>query len=220
MRYKRIGLLGGTFNPVHRGHIDLGTRVRDAFRLDEIFYILSARPPHKKEQNIAPLDLRWKMLTEALTPFPFLTPCNIEMNLPHDSWTIITVETLQKIHPDHHYYFISGSEGFLKIKTWKAYQRLLASLPFIVVLRDINHQPDVQLLLESEGVKLLKGPTENPNNNDYDKPPGAYIYYYNSDKIFISSTFIRNQVKSSLPVQDLVDHKVKTIMEENKLYEK
>lgn len=215
MRSKRLGLLGGTFNPVHRGHIDLGSRVRDAFGLDEVLYILSARPPHKKEHGVVSMDLRWKMLNEALSPFPYLVPSDIEMNLPHDSWTVVTVETLQKQHPDHRFYFISGSEGFLKIRTWKQHKKLLSLLPFIVVLRDESHRPMVMELLESEDIPLLAEPADRV----YDEPPGAFIFKYDSDKLFISSTLIRNQVKSSAAVDSLVETKVKKIMEENKLYE-
>ncbi len=88
---RRIGILGGTFNPVHRGHIQLGLNMREAFRLDEVLYILSAIPPHKKAPHLVSAQLRWEMLEQALAPFPFLVPCDIEKKRPNDSWTTDTI---------------------------------------------------------------------------------------------------------------------------------
>ena len=111
----RIGLLGGTFNPVHEGHIQLGLKIRQEFQLDQILYILSAHPPHKKYRDMVPAALRWKMLKIALKPYPQLVPCDLEMKRTNDSWTIDTIQELKLQYPDHRLFFISGSEGFLKI---------------------------------------------------------------------------------------------------------
>ena len=91
---KRIGLLGGTFNPIHNGHIDLGLRIINSFDLSNILYILSANPPHKNNSQVVSTPLRWEMLTTALKPYKKLTPCDIEMQSPLPSWTINTVSKL------------------------------------------------------------------------------------------------------------------------------
>lgn len=201
-------MLGGTFNPVHRGHVDLGLQIRDAFGLDEVLYILSAQPPHKQSMHIAPADIRWKMLTTALKPHPGLAPCDIELKRDSWSYTVDTVAQLKARYGDTAFYFISGSEGFLKIRTWKDYQRLLRSLAFIVVLRKPEHRPAVEALLKEENIPLAEG------------ADSVCLFTYESDKLFISSTLIRGNVKASQPVDGLVDEEVKKIIKEYSLYER
>ncbi|RPI72947.1 MAG: nicotinate-nicotinamide nucleotide adenylyltransferase [Desulfobacteraceae bacterium] len=215
-----IGLLGGTFNPIHRGHIELGLKIREVFHLQEILYILSARPPHKKGMTVAPAELRWRMLQKALEPFPQLVPCDIEMKRPADSWTIDTVSELKSRFPGNSYYFISGSEGFLKIRTWKNYRILLHELSFIVVLRKEGHRTEVeQLLLEENITPCYEFP--NPQQPGAEIP-AVYLFSYCSEQLGLSSTFIRQKVKSSgfERIEHFVVEDVKKIMEENKLYEK
>lgn len=219
----KIGLLGGTFNPIHRGHIELGLKIREAFLLKEILYILSARPPHKKGAEIAPMDLRWKMLVKALEPFPHLVPCDIEMGRAVDSWTIDTVDELIARYPDQQYYFISGSEGFLKIKTWKNYKKLLNTLSFIVVLRKDPHQAAIEQLLKEEGLfPYYSSDITGPKPDDPAGKPAVYIFSYRSENLLISSTLIRQKIKLSgyKLIENLVSQEVKKIMEENNLYEK
>ena len=203
----KIGLLGGTFNPVHLGHIELGLRILDAFQLEKILYILSAYPPHKKNKKIVPAEIRWKMLNKALDSFPQLVPCDIEMKRSTWSWTVDTVKELRKKFPGTEFYFISGSEGFQKIRTWKNYKNLLNSLTFIVVLRKPGHKQAVETLLQEENITL------SPHS------PSVHIFYYESDKLFISSTLIREKIKLSQQIDDFVEKEVKKIMEEYKLYE-
>lgn len=211
-----IGLLGGTFNPIHRGHIDLGLNILSAFNLDYIYYILSARPPHKKYGELASSQLRWEMLLRALKPFPALIPCDIEMQLPHDSWTIDTVQLLIQKNPYHRYFFISGSEGFLKIRTWKNYKQLLQMISFIVILRLDHHKSMVIQLLEEENIPY----TTNSLGQESFSDSKVYLYSYHSGTIDISSTLIREHVRESKNIEHFVDSEVKKIMEENKLYEK
>jgi len=221
----RVGLLGGTFNPIHRGHIRLGLTVREAFELDKIFYILSAHPPHKKAGAIVPADLRWEMLKRALAPFPMLEPCDIEMKRPMDSWTIDTVEELYGRSPESVYYFISGSEGFLKIRTWKNYKKLLYTVPFIVIIRKEEHKEQVERLVEGEGITLCfhcDRPEQEQAKARAFAPcvPCVYIFSYRAEELQISSTLIRQKVRLSERIDNFVDKEVIKIMEEYKLYER
>jgi len=211
----RVGLLGGTFNPVHHGHVDLGRKIQAAFQLDKILYILSAKPPHKQQYNIAPAAVRWQMLKEALKPFPRLVPCDIEMRRSTFSWTCMTVAELRSEYPDDTFYFISGSEGFLKIKTWKNYKELLTDLSFIVVLRKESDKKKVEALLHEENLI----PKYDVKRHTAVEKPTVYIYSYRSDKLHISSTLIRKKRGLCEDVDSLVAMEVKKIMLENKLYE-
>lgn len=215
----KVGILGGTFNPVHLGHVDLGLQICQSFQLERVFYILSARPPHKKNMGVVSVDLRWKMLTNALKPYPHLHPCDIEMNRTSDSWTIDTIEELKMRFPDDSLYFISGSEGFLKIRTWKEYQRLLNEVLFIVIIRDRSHISEVKRLLSEEGISNSEVIINKKDNSNADSR--VILYKYQSEYLHISSTLVRQQVKVSGydAMDQWVGKEVKKIMEEYKLYE-
>ena len=208
----KVGLLGGTFNPVHRGHVELGAQILQAFKLDEILYVLSAQPPHKMDQSVAPVDLRWRMLEVALAPHAGLVPCDIERKRRRPSWTIETVETLKRLYPKSEFYFISGSEGFLKIRTWKNHRRLLALVSFIVLLRRSEHRERVDRLLAEEGIPLC----------GREKPAAArncvLFHRYSSKYLHLSSTQIRGKIGRGEDVEDLVPEGVYGMMKENKLY--
>ncbi|MCK4763692.1 MAG: nicotinate (nicotinamide) nucleotide adenylyltransferase [Candidatus Aminicenantes bacterium] len=209
----RVGLLGGTFNPVHLGHVDLGVKIQAAFSLQRVLYILSARPPHKEGTEIVPAPLRLRMLSEALASHPQLVPSDIEMKRHSYSWTYLTMNELRRIYPGDSFYFISGSEGFLKIRTWKNYKELLDTLSFIVVLRKAGHKEKVSNLLREEGVEPCFDMEVRAET------PMIYIYTYESDKLFISSTLIRKRRKLSADIDLLVHPEVKKIILENRLYE-
>lgn len=214
----KAGILGGTFNPVHHGHVDLGLTIREAFGLDKILYVLSARPPHKKDMELAPAPLRWSMLNLALETRPQLEPCDIEMKRPLDSWTIDTIRELMKQNPDYHYYFISGSEGFLKIRTWKEYRALMRMISFIVVLRKQDHKQKVIQMLDMDGIPVYS--EYDPHRLTAAGDARVYLYTYTSQTLNLSSTLIRRKIKSSEPIDGMVHPGVKKIMEENELYEK
>lgn len=209
----KIGLLGGTFNPVHRGHLSLGLEVKLAFHLDKVLFILSARPPHKQTIRMPAASIRWQMLKAALQPFPDLVPCDIEMNRDQFSWTYETVSQLRHLYPHDELYFISGSEGFLNIPTWKRYKQLLCAIPFIVILRGAHDRQRVRDLLKKENIIPLTDPVAMSDL------PLVYLFSYHSDTIHLSSTMIRERVKSNASIEGMVPKEVIKIMEENKLYE-
>lgn len=213
MNQSKTGLLGGTFNPVHRGHVELGLKIKAAFGLEKILYILSAQPPHKKLQTLPAAELRLAMLKRALQPYPGLVPCDLELRRPGDSWTIDTIRQLKSEYPAERFYFITGSEGFLKIKTWKAYQQLLREVFFIIVMRKNGHYSRVEHLLRSENIPIGRAPENSP------MPPTAFLYSYASAYLTLSATAVRKKVARGQDISLWVEKSVQTIMEENKLYE-
>jgi nicotinate-nucleotide adenylyltransferase len=213
MSQNKTGLLGGTFNPVHRGHIELGLKIKAAFGLDKILYILSAQPPHKKRQALPAAELRLAMLKAALLPHPGLLPCDLELHRQGDSWTIDTIRELKAAQPDERFYFITGSEGFLKIRTWKDYRRVLQEVFFIIVLRQGGHRRKVEKLLREENIPCHRE-NENPG-----PPPAAFLHAYVSDYLELSATAIRNKMSRGQDISPYVEKNVQKIMEEIKLYE-
>ena len=208
----KTGILGGTFNPVHHGHVELGQKILETFSLDRVLYMLSANPPHKNHQNVVDQDLRWRMLTLALNEHQGLEPCDIEMKRRGFSYTIQTIRELKALYPEDEFYFISGSEGFLKIRTWKNYKELLRAVSFIVVLRKEEHRAMIEQLTAEESVPLLTRPTDNSSEI------GVGIFSYESPRLTISSTLVRNRLKNGGDIDGLVDGKVKKVIEEYRLY--
>jgi nicotinate-nucleotide adenylyltransferase len=208
----RIGLLGGTFNPIHFGHIELGLQVISAFGLDKILYILSAHPPHKDFGRVVDAGLRWKMIQTALKPFPQLEPCDVEMKRENPSWTFQTIGSLRQKYPGDVFYFISGSEGFLKIKTWKNYRDLFSAVFFIVVLRKPSHSRKLKSLLKQENIPL------NPVYDPGLEPPCVFVYAYESERLDLSSTIIRKMARKSKSLRGTVPEEVEKIIQEYNLY--
>jgi nicotinate-nucleotide adenylyltransferase len=208
----KIGLLGGTFNPIHLGHIELGQQVLRAFGLDRILYVLSAHPPHKGKSGLIPARTRWKMLNMALDPYHHLVPCDIEMKRSSPSWTYQTLTILKSRYPEQVLYFLSGSEGFLKIRTWRNYRMLLSAVSFIVILRKSGHKEELEALLRQEKVPVC------PVKSDHSGDPCVFFYQYQSDTLGLSSTQIREKISRKEPVNRLIPGSVWEFIKENNLY--
>lgn len=127
----RIGILGGTFNPVHRGHLALAREAITAFHLDKVLFIPSAKPPHKTPQILASVKHRMAMLKLATRGNPQFEICDIETRRTGPSYTIDTVIQLKKINPAVEYYFIIGSDSLLELHMWKQINDLLNLCTFI-----------------------------------------------------------------------------------------
>lgn len=132
----RIGLLGGTFDPVHDGHLQLALAARDELSLDSVLLIPAASPPHKCRREVTSFHHRREMLLLALGDAEGLTPCFIEGTLPTPSYTIDTVRILQQQDAiPVEYFFIIGVDAFADLLTWKEYTELLKRVTLVVARR-------------------------------------------------------------------------------------
>lgn len=213
MSLLKTGLLGGTFNPVHSGHIELGRRSLNHFGLDKVYYMLSANPPHKQGECRVDKDLRWEMLNEALRAYPELVPSDVEMRREGLSWSLETVKYLKEENPDEIYYFISGSEGFLKIKSWRRYRELLDEVVFIVAVRKEEHVKQIKTVLDELNVPIY-------DDVNAAQAPGVLLFSYESDTIAYSSTKVRDVLSEGGKTGEMVSESVKEIIKENNLYER
>ena len=132
----RIGLLGGSFNPIHNCHLQIAALVRDRMRLDRILFIPAGDPPHKPERSLAPAVHRYEMVRLAIEADPTLAISDIEVRRTGKSYSIDTIRALRDQHgKDAELFFIIGLDAFLELPSWKEAAHLLRSCHFVVVSR-------------------------------------------------------------------------------------
>lgn len=131
----KIGIFGGTFNPVHIGHLSVAAEIKQDFLLDKIIFIPTYIPPHKSVQfNVKPED-RLKMLKLSIKNNPYFELSNREIARKGTSYTIDTLKELKSIYPDSLFYLILGDELAKEFDTWKDYQEILRLAKLIIINR-------------------------------------------------------------------------------------
>ena len=134
----RLGLFGGTFNPIHIGHLRAAVEVRESFRLDKVLLIPSAHPPHKNADDLASPEDRFEMVGLAIDGIPFLEASDVEIIRSGPSYTIETLQYFQRQYGSTSViHFILGIDAFSEITTWKLYKRLFAAANEPKVLYEI-----------------------------------------------------------------------------------
>ena len=216
----RIGLFGGTFNPIHFGHIKVSTEIKEAFELDRIYMIPSAIPPHKVSKEIADARDRLEMTRLAVSKLEGYNVSDIELKRSGPSYTVDTINHFKKILPaDASLYLILGIDAFLEIDTWMSYKELFKTLPFIVMSRPKKNNIVTPEQLESyiyhnvsEGYAFQR--EENRFIDDRHLP----IYVFNVTPCYISSTDIREKIRKRKPIGELVPGKVENYIRDKGLY--
>ncbi len=133
---KRIGLMGGTFDPIHQGHLVTAEAVRSRFDLDKVVFVPSGQPPHKAGQIITGKEKRFLMTELATVTNPYFEVSRVEMDRPGASYAIDTVLYFRRLlEPGSEIYFITGADAILEIITWKDVDRLFENCTFIAATR-------------------------------------------------------------------------------------
>jgi nicotinate-nucleotide adenylyltransferase len=175
---KRIGIFGGTFNPIHYGHLINIAAVRENFDLDLVLFVPVKEPVHKSlRDNILP-DNRMKMTELAIAGEKHYKALDIEIKRESPSYTITTLEELKKIYCNDDLFLIIGSDSFNELDTWREYKKILLDYAIIVLQRPGDESLREDLLSIAKSVELQKG----------------YM-------IEISSSMIRDRVSRGLPIK-------------------
>ena len=219
----QIGLFGGTFNPIHQGHLRAASEVIKRFNLDQIFLIPAALPPHKTPGAVADADDRLEMIHLAITDLSGLKVSDVELNRPGPSYTIDTVRHFKKtLADDSRIYLIMGLDAFLEIDTWKSYAELLEEIAFIVMARPNKDYRDTD-----QGWKILENYLKSTLSADYEfmAARGCYtlegkqpIRIVDIDALDISSTKIRQNIKTNKAIDHLVPPQVAEFIQSKGLY--
>jgi nicotinate-nucleotide adenylyltransferase len=143
---RRVGILGGTFDPIHYGHLAIAEEVREALELDRVLFVPAARPPHKLDEEITPAADRVAMVELAIAGNPAFAVCRIELERSGPSYTVDTLETLadeaRRLGIEREFFFILSSEAADALPTWRAPARILGLARLAVVARPGYPVPD------------------------------------------------------------------------------
>ena len=219
----RIGLFGGTFNPVHRGHLRAAVEIRQGFALDEIYLIPAALPPHKVPVELAPAADRLEMLKLAIGTDAGMKVSNVELNRSGPSFTIDTVHHFKQTLPaETRLHLILGLDAFLEIDTWKSFSELLTQIPLIVINRP-NEDSAVsgvpwKIMDDYIGSQISADYTFSASRSAYLASQHQPIYLLEIAALDISSTVVRRRIGKGLPIDDLVPQKVASYIRTKGLY--
>lgn len=198
----RIGILGGTFDPVHLGHINLALDCREKAELDRVLFMPARLQPFKLDKKITSGEDRLNMLKEALADLEGLEASSYELDTEGISYTYLTIRAMREIYGSGtRIYFIMGTDTFLKIETWKNAHKLLKSCSYLVGSRPGYRQGELRLCMEKirreYGTEVI-----NIENRQYD----------------VSSTEIRHRIENDIPCTDLIPERVERYIRQNELY--
>jgi nicotinate-nucleotide adenylyltransferase len=211
------GLFGGTFDPIHIGHLRCATEMLEIFALNRIVFVPASRPPHKLEGAITPFYHREQMIRLAIEGNPAFSFSDVENRRDGFSYSVETVEyILDKYRLENlELYFILGQDAFHAIRTWKEWERLILLCNFAVMTRPgyVNHGLETILTPEytsrfiyDEGVKGFRG------------PKGHMLYFREVTFLDVASSNIRGRAKEGKAINYLVPDSVRHYIVKNALY--
>lgn len=201
---KKVGILGGTFDPIHFGHLIIAKRAKSNCCLDEVWFMPAKIPPHKRNKYVSDFNLREAMIKLAIKDMPCFFCSDFENNLEGDSYTFKTLEKLYQIYSDVEFFFIMGADSFYELESWKNPEIILKLAKLIIVSRDYDN----------ENITL---------RNHYEYLKSKYVIreidFIDTVDIDISSHEIRELVRSGKDIHKYVPESVLEFIKEKKLYE-
>lgn len=200
-RRKRVGILGGTFDPIHVGHLMTAEAVRLEYKLDKVIFIPAAMPPHKLDQQVTEAIHRYTMTVLATVSNPYFEVSSIEMDRPGPSYTIDTIyQLLETCGDDTDFFFITGADTIQEIQTWDRIEELLGLCEFVAAKRP-GCLPNVDNIIEYFG--------------DLGR---ERIHSLETPELEISSTDIRSRVKRGYSIKYIVPTAVEHYIYKKGLY--
>ena len=200
-RRKKTGIMGGTFNPIHTGHLLLAENARDGFGLDEILFIPSGRSYMKREAEILDRHQRYEMTLLATQDNPAFFVSDIEVKRKGNTYTCDTLSQLKQQEPETDFYFIVGADSLFSMETWKEPERIFRNCTVLAAIRD---DKDSEMLQEQIAYLTDKF--------------GARICQIVFREIDISSTDIRMRLANGQSIRYMVPDKVISYIEQHHLY--
>jgi nicotinate-nucleotide adenylyltransferase len=212
---RKIGLFGGTFNPIHAGHVRAAVSVAGLAGLDKVIFIPSAMPPHKPLQNHVSSAHRLEMVKLAIRDESRLDVSDIEIARGGQSYTLDTMQILRTQQPGAHFTFILGVDAYLEIHLWHRYREVLPLADWAVIARPGYKLPSLLAPLSGFGRPFH---VIGEKSIACDDPP-VRIFYVPILETDVSSSQVRDAIRQGRPIRGMVPEKVAEYIEKNHLYE-
>lgn len=216
MTLRRVAIYGGTFDPVHNGHVEVARRVLQLFELDEVIFVPACVPPHKRNANITSAFHRFAMLALATEQDQKLLVSTIELEAPELPYAVETVERMK--NDSERLFFMIGADSWAEISTWHEWQKLLAMCDLIVASRP-GYPINLSLPAEAEVTDLrdLDAKAVRERLVTVDRPR---VFLTNAAMVDVSATQSRAAAKSNEPgaLRAMVPPAVATYIEKYDLY--
>jgi nicotinate-nucleotide adenylyltransferase len=213
---RRIGLYGGTFNPIHLGHLRGAEEIWEAFKLEKVIFIPSSVPPHKVTERVIEAKHRLEMVRLAISKNRHFSTSDVELSRPGKSYSVDTVRFFQERHRDA-LSFILGSDAFVEIETWKEFQNLFSLCNVIVMTRPGSQR-------NSSSSPLPRGLISSFRYDSGEKAwihlSGHLLYFKEISFLDISSTKVRELIEKGESVRYLIPAEVEVYIQEHGLYQR
>lgn len=200
---KRIGIMGGTFDPIHMGHLMLGHQAYDEYKLDSVWYMPSKTPPHKKDHRVTASKERCAMVEAAIKETPYFRLFDFEIKRTEgNTYTADTLRLLREEYCDTEFFFIVGADSIQDIEKWYHPEYVLKAVTFLAADRACEEQ---RLSLDTR-IRYLE------------KKYGAKILRLHCTEMDVASVTIRERIASGEPVEGLIPDAVYQYIKQHKLY--
>jgi nicotinate-nucleotide adenylyltransferase len=199
-----IGLFGGTFNPIHNGHLKVAARVLSLLKLSRMMFIPCKRPPHKQDEPIESPIHRMKMVSLAIADHPRFESCDIEIKRRGLSYTIDTLLALKHRNPAQTFFFVIGTDAFSNLSKWKEPERLLEICSFVIVPRPgypFLCLPKLKTLTRINRDALTAMDQKERQSYTFRTGSQTKLYFRNIPLMDISASTIRAQIKERKRIQ-------------------
>jgi len=200
-KVSRLGIMGGTFDPIHYGHLVAAEGARYEFDLDKVIFIPAGQPPHKPNVKLTDPWRRYEMTKLAVVSNPFFEVLPIEINRPGPSYSIDTVQEVSCLYPESQIFFITGTDAVAEILSWKNVEQLLSICQFIAATRPGYKLDEMWKKIESLPQDLK-----------------SKIFCLEVPALAISSTDIRQRVQDGRPIKYLLPEPVEEYITSNSIY--
>lgn len=198
----RIGIFGGTFDPVHMGHLILAEQCRSQARLDEVWFVPSAHPPHKADAGVTRFEQRAEMIELAIAGHPAFRVERVEKELKPPSYTAETLAELRRRHPEHDFYLLMGSDGLPDFPGWHEPRRVVELAGLVVVPRPGVMLWTAERLATALGMDVA----------------GVRLQFVACPMIEIASRELRRAIADGMSIRYLVPRAVEEYIRDRKLY--
>ncbi len=211
-----MGLFGGTFNPIHLGHLRGAEEIRESFGLTEVVFIPAAIPPHKEMKGMIDASHRLEMVRLAISKNPCFSISDIELKRSGKSYSIDTIRHFRRIHQGP-LFFILGADAFLEIETWREFQALFSLCHFIVMARPESKGKGYFPELPEGLASFFR---HDPSEETWTHASGNCLYLKAITFFDISSTKVRELIDKKASIRYLIPTEVEAYIQEKGLYQR